>query len=224
MRWDLLANTLWDMFLAAIPAVLGWLLAGGMRSTPNRRLWLWAPLLILWLIFLPNTCYLLTELRHLRWRLDSADLPDSGMDRPDSLQRLLRWTLFYAIFSGFGLLTFALAIRPLERFARSRGFPLNALAPPFFLLMAVGVYLGLRLRFNSWDLLHQPLRVAQTAWETLTSPGAARLYILSFAVFLWLVYVVLDIWLDGLYLRVERWRVISADRPARRRPPPSSRN
>lgn len=206
MSYYLLTNTLWDMFLAGIPAVLGWLLGAGLRATRTRRWWLWAPLLLAWFLFLPNTCYLLTEFRHLRWRLDTDEFSGLGMSRYDEFARLFRWTAFYSVFAGFGLVMFVLAIRPLERLARERRLPVNVLTPIFFWLVALGVYLGLRLRFNTWDLLREPMDVLRYAWLAITGPEPTPLYITGFGVLLWLVYLMLDIWLDGLVLRLERWR------------------
>src|SRR5712692_8016700 len=59
---------LWNLFLAVTPVALGYAAAElGRRVTQPRRRWLWfllGPVLALWLIFLPNSCYLFTEPRH----------------------------------------------------------------------------------------------------------------------------------------------------------------
>src|SRR5437667_9801185 len=59
---------LWNLFLAVIPMALGYAAATlGQRMGGKRHRWGWlllAPLLALWLIFLPNSCCLFTEPRH----------------------------------------------------------------------------------------------------------------------------------------------------------------
>jgi uncharacterized membrane protein len=206
MSRSLLANTLWDMFLAVIPVLLGWALAAGMRRTRTRWWWLWTPLLLAWLFFLPNTCYLLTEVRHLDQRVDLDQFSYFAGQSGDELLRLFRWTAFYMFFSGFGIVSFVLAVRPLERLARERRLPVNAAAPLLFWLMSLGVYLGLRLRFNTWDVIRDPRDVLKYTLLALTGSEAKVLLITGFALFLWLLYLSLDIWLDGLVLRCGRWR------------------
>ena len=72
-----------DLALAFVPVALAFGIAHGLRRdilrrdilrrdilrrdilTARRIRWeLWLPLLLVWLLFLPNTCYLLTEWRH----------------------------------------------------------------------------------------------------------------------------------------------------------------
>ena len=76
----------------------------------------------------------------------------------------------------------------------------GALAGMFWL------YLGLRLRFNSWDVLTHAPTVVEAAHDALFGPGVAGVYVAAFAAFLWLVYTVADIWFDGLQLRTAQWR------------------
>ena len=61
-------NVIWNLFLAVLPVVLAFVIARGARrdrqATGHVRWGLWAPLAFVWLLFLPNSCYLLTEWRH----------------------------------------------------------------------------------------------------------------------------------------------------------------
>jgi uncharacterized membrane protein len=204
----LLLNTLWDVFLALVPAALGWWLGRGLGRSRNGRAWLWLPVGLMWLAFLPNTCYLLTEVRHyleqnpyelLGWPVDHR-----------GIRRFLFWTGFYLVFSGSGLLLFALSIRPVAEALRHRGWPLGAVLPVLFIGCALGVYLGLRLRLNSWDLLAQPGAVWEAAIDALLGPGVAGAYILAFALFLAAAYWVVDVWIDGFLLRWQRKRGLEA--------------
>jgi uncharacterized membrane protein len=195
-------NLGWDMFLAVVPAVLGWILAAGLRRTRPVLRWLWLPLAVAWLAFLPNSPYLLTELRHFEIRppdgLIAASMTDAGV------KSFLARTAFIAGFTGSGLILFVLAVRPVARLLRSWRFPVAILAPPLFLANSVGVYLGLRVRLNSWDLASRPQAVVDAAVEALRQSTALG-YILAFATFLWLAYLVVDIWFDGLALRWKEW-------------------
>ncbi len=94
-----------------------------------------------------------------------------------------------------------MAIRPVKRAAIKRGFAVRFWALPFFAAVALGVYLGLVLRFNSWDLLRNPSMVWQAVVEVGGRPKLAA-FILAFGGFLWVAYEVLDIWIDGL-----KWRL-----------------
>ena len=72
--------------------------------------------------------------------------------------------------------------------------------PEFFILMALGVYLGLVVRFNSWDMFSRTEEVLRTAFSVTDRPRLT-LAIVLFGFFLWAVYEVIDIWMDGFALR-----------------------
>ena len=112
---------------------------------------------------------------------------------------------------------FALAIRPVVNALRQRGLPMLSLLPPLCLSCALGVYLGLRLRFNSRDALTHAPTVVEAAHDALFGPGVAGVYVAAFAAFLWLVYTVADIWFDGLQLRTAQWRGSGRARTGRSR-------
>lgn len=195
---------LWNLGLAAVPVVLGytigWLLAKRGKSGP--AIWLpVAPLAVAWLLFLPNTCYLLTEWRHLLFDPRWEDLLDRAhMDRIAML-RTAKWALMFLGYSGAGVLLFTLAIRPFERWLRSMGKPFYWAAPPLFLVTSLGVYLGLIERLNSWDVLYQPQRVWHEALQALGNQ-TLLFSIAVFALLLWGLYEAVDIWVDGIAERL----------------------
>jgi uncharacterized membrane protein len=194
----------WNLFLAAIPVALAFSMRRvGTNGMRNARLLLWL-LGFLWLIFLPNTCYLLTEWRHFFHTLEGARLYTRWNEFGDigALRQLILRSLFFFTYSALGMLAFAMAVRPVHRLLR-QGNPRAWLwGVPFFPLISLGVYLGLVLRFNSWDLLHRPSVVFASIWSTVTRPELIA-FILGFGAFLWLAYFVLDLWVDGVLLR---WR------------------
>jgi uncharacterized membrane protein len=208
-------SAVWNVFLAVIPVFLGLALAAGIRATRSWKwLWIWLPLALAWLVFLPNTSYLLTGWRHFFSFVEQQDLVLGARQNRGALLQFLFVAGCYLVYCGLGLLTFNLAVRPLERVAREKGVPVTALAAPFFLLVAHGVYLGLVLRFNSWDLALRPATVIDSSLEALRRPELVGLTA-GFALFLWLAYLVVDIWLDGLVLRWKRWTAPGLPAPDR---------
>jgi uncharacterized membrane protein len=72
---------------------------------------------------------------------------------------------------------------------------------PFFLLTSVGVYPGLILRLNSWDLADRPGYVWESWLQSVENPTVLKVVIV-FAVLLWLLYWIGDVWVDGFRARV----------------------
>lgn len=198
--------TLWNLMLAAAPVVLGYSLARGLSRVSGREGFLrWvglATLAAVWLAFVPNTCYLFTEWRHFLERVDGGNIAMKAMDDQRQLLRIAGPALFYMCYSGFGAITLTLAIRPIERSLRRRGVPFCVVAIPLFILIAVGVYLGLVLRFNSWDLWTRPMEVLASASAVVRYP-VLFVTVMLFAAMLWVLYEALDLWLDGVLRRVQ---------------------
>jgi len=203
VRW-----IMWNLFLAAIPVVLGYAAAWlGTRATGKRSWSIWivlAPVLLLWLIFLPNSCYLFTESRHLFQAVEHEALWTRARHEPAIAMQLAFGGAVALLYSAAGALTFALSIRPVKRWLQHAGLRTGVWAPFFFMLVSLGVYLGLVVRFNSWDLITRPGKVLETVAGVADRPVlAATLGI--FALFLWVVFEVNDIWIDGFSLRWQRW-------------------
>lgn len=201
-----ISSVIWNTFLAAIPVAMAYSIQELVMLPGTRGRGLVKTLIVIaglvWFAFLPNTCYLLTEWRHFlevlgytnihtRWQVDSA-----------AAFELMAQTIFYIFYSGIGILTFTLAIRPIARILKCKGAAMWIWAIPFFLMMSVGVYLGLILRYNSWDLISRPGEVWMTIVEFRNKPVLLS-FIMLFGGFLWLMYEAMDIWIDGL---VVRWK------------------
>ena len=207
MVWDLSSWhwVLWNVFLAAVPVIVGYALAlGAIHFTIRRRvipLALWLPLLAVWFVFLPNTCYLLTEWRHFLANNEMSAILAHADEDPGVMLSVAKWGLFFLVYSGIGAATFVLSIRPIHDLLRRLRVPGWIPGVPFFFLMSFGVYLGLIVRLNSWDIAHRPLHV----WdETVQAFGRFRLMeaVVVFAVLLWLLYWLGDLIADGLMYRI----------------------
>ena len=194
----------WNLMLAAVPVALGYGFGALMarKGKAGPAIWLIAaPVLLGWILFLPNTCYLLTEWRHLLFDRQWESLLDRAhMDRTAML-RTAKWALLFLGYSGVGVLLFTLSVRPIERWLRAAGKPFYWLAPPLFFVTSLGVYLGLIERLNSWDVVQRPMLVWR---EALTALGSSPLLfsIVVFALLLWGLYEAVDIWVDGVAERL----------------------
>jgi uncharacterized membrane protein len=176
VRWRLagpdLAFLVWNLLLAWIP----WLAARGLERVRSRAACAAAG--AVWLLFLPNAPYLVTDLVHLRPRPPV----------PASFDVLL--------FASFALAGCALAWGSLEavhaRLARATGRARAALGVAGVLLLTgFGVYLGRFERWNSWDLVARPRGVLADAASALADPRALAFSAL-FAAFVGAGYLLLS--------------------------------
>jgi uncharacterized membrane protein len=137
----------WNLFLAWIPLLLGLLVYDRYRrGTPLLVL---APALALWLLFLPNAPYIVTDFVHLS-ASSPAPLWLDGVE--------------LSAFAWTGMLLGFVSLYLVHAVARHRlgAAPSWAGVLCVLALISAGVYLGRVKRWNSWDLLTQPgARLAQ---------------------------------------------------------------
>ena len=138
------SHVLWNLLLAWVPVLLGWIATRPNRTPP----WIRIGAAVTWLIFLPNAPYLITDLIHLRPSGQIPLLYDGLLLFSLGLSGLaIGLTTVYwmeqAVAGQFG------------RWARWI-FSLGALG-----LAGCGVYVGRFLRWNSWDLILRPVEVAR---------------------------------------------------------------
>ena len=136
------AFMVWNLFLAMIPLFA----ADALRRAHERRALMLTQLgwFMLWLLFLPNAPYILTDFVHLRTR-DSVPL----------------WYDIALLLScaGTGLLLAYSSLVEVQAVIRER---FSAVASWFVAVTALvlsgfGIYLGRFLRLNSWDVLANPM-------------------------------------------------------------------
>jgi uncharacterized membrane protein len=131
----------WNLILAWIPLVLALVVYDGYRRS-RSLLWL-TPFLALWLLFLPNAPYIVTDFVHL-----DADSPAPLWFDGVELSAFA-WT---GMLLGFVSLYLVHAV-----LRRRLGAPAAWLVVLCVLgLASVGVYLGRVKRWNSWELITQP--------------------------------------------------------------------
>ncbi|WP_207534097.1 DUF1361 domain-containing protein [Desertivirga arenae] len=145
----------WNLFLAFIP----WFISTYVIAYRINRRWVTSVLIFIWLLFFPNSPYILTDLFHLR----------SETSAPIWFDLILilsfAWT---GLLYGFQSLMDIEAL--LEQYM-SR-LKLLILTSCFLFLSAFGIYLGRFLRWNSWDILSSPWSLLYDIIERLIHPIA----------------------------------------------------
>jgi uncharacterized membrane protein len=198
-----LVFALWNLFLAVLPIPLGIALARRIAAAdPARRVpgWRSAGLFLAWLLLLPNAPYLLTSPRHFLFDAPFRALTEQAATDAGALRESALLGLGFVVYAALGVLTMTLAIRPVQETVRRHRPGLRRLRVPLFLLVALGVWLGLIPRWNSWDALLHPVDVVGTALWVFTQPVTLAM-ILAFGVLLAFLHDVACSALDGYRLR-----------------------
>lgn len=183
-------NLVWNLFLAWIPFVLSLVVYdGARRGMSNGRLLATGSL---WLLFLPNAPYIVTD---AKWLGEFS----GGKLWYDTL--LVAGAAAIGLVLGFVSLYLVQAVVA-RRLGHAWGW---AFAFAALVLSGVGVYLGRFQRWNSWDLLTQPTRVvrelAAGALDPLAHPRPLGLSVF-FAVAFCFAYLVFYVLLRGQLERI----------------------
>jgi uncharacterized membrane protein len=152
--YDFLA---WNLFLAWIP-----LIAAGLVYDMQRRgvgAGRLIPLAAVWLLFLPNAPYLLTDLIHLGSRNDAPLWFDLV------LFSAFAWT--GALLGFLSIYLMQVVVRRVAGAAASWVF-----AGASLLATGFGIYLGRSLRWNSWDFVTRPDALLADVWARMSDPLA----------------------------------------------------
>lgn len=143
----------WNLFLAWLPLIFAYL---AVRAESRRPL-LAVPLIAAWLAFFPNAPYLITDLVWLDGQASALKVYDAAM--------------FFA-FAAIGLATGFASLRWVQALVErrmgawgGRAFVLAALV-----LSGFGVYLGRFRRWNSWDIVTDPLALLRDIAVRLADP------------------------------------------------------
>lgn len=150
----------WNLWLAWIPFALTWFIYALRRLHPFAA---W-PLLVVWLLFLPNTWYLATDLVHL--------LHHPYLYLTNGQASMAYWYDLFMLFQ-FALCGTALGYASIQQVLHIYRHTVTSIYRPVLvlcisMLCGFGVYLGRVQRWNSWDVLHEPLPVLQTMLSSVT--------------------------------------------------------
>lgn len=168
----------WNLFLAVVPLLWS---ATFQAATARRRPGLAGVFFCLWLLFLPNAPYLLTDVLHLK---PGADVPP--------------WYLLAVLLScaGTGTMLGYLSLMTVHgvveiKYGKRAGW---AIAAGSLLLCGFGIYLGRFLRQNSWDVFVHPLRLLKAVTGQSSHSGPQPLLVtLVFGTGLLIGYLVLRV-------------------------------
>jgi uncharacterized membrane protein len=169
---EAVGNINW-MSLNILLACLGVLF--GLLAVYLKESYLKIPMFILWILFVPNTIYLVTDLQHF---------PRQFYSDTSVLDKI---TLFiqYSLLFGFGIVTYLFGLYPVQKIFpifRRRQNPIFIPAIIFFnTIISFGVVLGKVERTHSIYLITQPGRVLMDAFSLLTKLDALIL-ILVFSI------------------------------------------
>nr|WP_321243005.1 DUF1361 domain-containing protein [uncultured Psychroserpens sp.] len=162
----------WNLFLAIIPFAITTGLASP-KKTPKLTLLFFFGI---WLLFLPNAPYIVTDLLHLT-RTDQSFL----------------WLDILVImsFAFNGLILFFLSLSDMEKLLKHHLKPktLTLVMLSIFGLTAFGIYLGRFLRYNSWEIINNPLALFSDIFEIIVQPNIeAWIFTVTFGSFLAISY------------------------------------
>jgi uncharacterized membrane protein len=166
----------WNLFLAYVPYFISeWLCKHPQISASRIKL---ICLLFAWIVFMPNSFYILTDLFHL-----------NNVSKGDSWYDL---TLILS-FAWNGVLFGILSIYKMELLLKNtKGkFIAGFVICVVMWLNAFGVYIGRFLRFNSWDIVVNPFSLVSEIVQIIFNPYDYR-YVwamsLCFAFFMAILY------------------------------------
>ncbi|KXT62949.1 DUF1361 domain-containing protein [Streptococcus sp. DD04] len=143
-------DLIWNMILALIAydsAVLTVIF--------NTQKWLYPLLLMVWLVFYPNTFYMLTDLVHMTWVGDA-------LWNPVSMHLFMAFvpSILFGVYCGvesWNILR--------ERWKLTWWLDMLAVGVLSY-LSSLAIYIGRYDRLNSWDLVTRPQLVVQKLLET----------------------------------------------------------
>jgi uncharacterized membrane protein len=151
----------WNLFLAWIPLLIALRLRTQMLTGSYNRLYYLSGLL-LWLLFLPNAPYIITDLLHLQVNTGVPIWFDSIL-------------IFSFAMGGLqtGLYSMYVAHQIINRLWNER---VGWLAIAFsVLLSSFGIFLGRFQRWNSWDVFTNPVRLVTDCLQQTTNPMAVKM-------------------------------------------------
>ena len=183
-------SMIWNLFLAYIPYAISTGLKQSSQPTlphgnvvsPKRLLRALA--FIAWLLFIPNSFYILTDLYHLADNHRNSRVPE--------------WFDLALIlsFAWNGLLLGVLSTRHIEKLLAPK-----ATVPgrwlflyPVMWLNALGVYTGRYLRYNSWDIITDPFDLLRDILGMIIHPFRHHYawdMIFCYSILLTLIYILI---------------------------------
>lgn len=148
----------WNLFLAYVPYFISSRISHWNYGKSAKPFLIF--FCLVWLLFIPNAFYITTDLFHLADHLNDRQVP--------------QWFDLVLIlsFAWNGLFLGILSVRQMEKIvhptlpARNELFFLY----PIMWLNALGIYIGRYLRYNSWDVITNPLQLSGDITQLILHP------------------------------------------------------
>lgn len=159
-----------NLALSWLALLFGWLLVAELSK--HRWLsWQNLALSLLWIVFLPNTWYVMTDFLHVFPTGEISQLFDIAM-------------MASLVFCGFALGFASLYLVHLELLKRWRTRIAHTAVALILLISSFGIYLGRDLRWNTWDVVSNPegliLNVSDRVIDPFEHPRAINVTVLFF--------------------------------------------
>jgi len=152
-------SLVWNLILAWIPFIFA--SVAYVVSWSRKLLFIVVPVCALvWLAFFPNAPYILTDFQHLTTNFSNAPLWYDVL--------MLVWFAWTGLFLGVVSLYLMQEIVT-RTFGRATGWIFTIVVT---VLSSIGIFLGRFYRWNSWDILGDPLPIAQDVMGWLRHPFA----------------------------------------------------
>ncbi|MFH1744939.1 MAG: DUF1361 domain-containing protein [bacterium] len=190
----------WNLFLLIIPFFLSLCLGELWKKTKFRRLIhivLAIFLAFFWILFIPNTAYVVADARHL-----------SGFC-PDNKNRICvenAWMImFFFTYAVIGWVGFVYLFNQMKTLISKIFGKRTALffAPLGIPVISLGVMLGLIDRLNSWEVFMKPMEIIQKASTYFTDFTRFK-NLFAFIVFYYILYYTGDIIFKKKILKIGR--------------------
>lgn len=181
----------WNLFLGLVSLLLAWWLVIRIRQFGWLK-WQQLLLTLLWIAFLPNSFYMITDLIHLRANYEAPLLFDIS---------LLTSFMISGMIYGF-MSIYMIQVELMKRF---KEISVYSLVMFLFLASSFAICLGRYTRWNSWDILLQPAGLLFDVSDRLINPDDHMLtYQTTLVLFVLLASIYIVIYESARFLRNSR--------------------
>lgn len=158
-------------------AIIPFFLACYLFKYAQHRTLLWWMLVPVFVLFLPNSPYVLTDIIHFIAALKSPDI--------SLLELLCLYVPFYFIFLSVCFEFYVLSVKWSHEYIKTMDMPFLAkiYLPLIHFLCALGVYLGRFQRLESAEILHHPGIIFKDIWLDLTHGKSELMILVLFIIF-----------------------------------------
>jgi len=182
---------IWNVMLATVPLIMI------IQAKKTDKSWMRGAFMLLWILFLPNAFYMITDFIHITNHPMIWVIPVE----PYSGQSGMRYTMDPYLWARLLIISLGAFYALLAALESSRVFldmadPKRRGAKRFLyvflisLLSSVGIYIGRFLRFNSWDILNPTVLFRSLIGS---SDGLSLSFILIYTVFILSTFLVFSL-------------------------------